>query len=131
MLFTLKANRNGRRKQVFNMLFPISFSSQLCVRESIPPYHLFCIVREDVSYNKDILGFLFLRHDISHTYIYTYIQSILNSRAAQLFHEVIVCARRIMLETYGLMTPMHTTFTKNNKAGSKGCVCLENSKMLY
>ena len=48
------------KKASFQYAFPHFFRfSAVYASNYIPPYHLFCIVREDVQYNKDILGFLF------------------------------------------------------------------------
>ena len=105
----LYANRNGRRKQ-FSICFS-PFLSYSCVL--IPPNHLFCIVGKTfhiIIFSWFLFYYMIFLITLKHS---THRVSILNSRTAQLFHEVLCVRRRIMLETYGLMTPMHPRKSKD------------------
>ena len=95
----------------FSICFSPFLSVLSCVCEQYSPlsFVLYCEGRRFVQWRYSWFSFSYDMIFLIHIHIHTEYIEFSN---CTIISWSIVCARRIMLETYGLMTPMHTTFTK-------------------
>ena len=108
----------------FSICFSPFLSVLSCVCELYSPlsFVLYCEARRFVQWRYSWFSFSYDMIFLIHIYI----QSILNSRTAQLFHEVLCVQEELCSKRMDLWLPCTQHSLRNNKAGSKGCV-LENT----
>ena len=107
----------------FSICFSPFLSVLSCVWERVFPLIIcFVLWRKTFCTMKIFLVFFFLRHDISHTYTHTYrvywILELHNYFMKLLCVQEELCSKRM-----DLWLPCTQHSLRNNKAGSKGCVC--------